>query len=37
MQRRIIIAALTLVGLFLVTGVNGGTVNDQAETTFIVR
>jgi len=42
MKRRIILSgqilvALFLVALFQVSGVNGGTVNDQSEATFVVR
>ena len=37
MKRRIILSGLILVALFLVAGVNGGTVNDRAEATFVVR
>ena len=37
MQGRIILSVLILVALFLVSGVNGSPVNDQAEATFVVR
>ena len=37
MKGRIILSGLLLVALFLVSGVNGGTVNDQSEVTFVVR
>jgi len=37
MKRRIIVTVLVLAAMFLVSGVNGGTVNDQSKATFVVR